>query len=126
MTSFPDKMTSKGLQQGGGWFAPTSHQKLNGTEHQRTPDQESCDRVIRYPRFLLGSVKRFRSDRGSDFLKKTAAQQMSLFCLLLTLGLKRPLGFHKPNCTSCGMGKLQCFAVWLEMVELVGNDLEMH
>ena len=28
------------------------HQKLNGTESQRTPDQVSCDRAIRYSGFL--------------------------------------------------------------------------
>ena len=36
------------------WF----HQKLNGTESQRTPDQVSCDRSLRIPR-PKASHKRF-------------------------------------------------------------------
>ena len=31
----------------------TLHQKLNGTESQRTPDQVSCDRAIRYSGFRV-------------------------------------------------------------------------
>ena len=46
------------------------HQKLNGTESQRTPDHVSCDRVTRYSGFW-NRVREFsRSDRGSDFFKK--------------------------------------------------------
>ena len=34
----------------------TIHQKLNGTESQRTPDQVSCDRAIRYPGLRVRSM----------------------------------------------------------------------
>ena len=40
------------------YHGTTFHQKLNGTESQRTPDQVSCDRAIRYSG-ETGSVKRW-------------------------------------------------------------------
>ena len=44
------------------------HQKLNGTESQRTPDQVSCEKeLLDTERFFSGSVK--RRSCGSDFLE---------------------------------------------------------
>ena len=54
----------------------TLHPKLNGTESQRTPDQVSCDRAIRYSGFFgvcsVGPVGDFLETHVQMFHKKTS------------------------------------------------------
>ena len=54
-TSDPNPISTSNLPHDDTVFPPAAlsfHQKLNGTESQRTADQVSCDRAIRYSGFF--------------------------------------------------------------------------